>query len=394
MTAVTVTSGKQIQTGDYIRIESEIMLVTAGGGTTSLTVTRAQKSTSAASHASLLPVTNCYLASSGNGGSVTNSNGYDIIFTSDSGGSTPLTWEIDEYNVTGSAVFWVKIPTLSHTADTVIYVFYGNAAITTFQSTAASVWSNSFVSVYHFGNGASLSAADSLGTNTGSITGSPIASVPLFPVYPAGQDGGSYFNNSGGNYIDLGAASSLNLATLTFESWVIPINGALPYMVFSKCNGTTQGWETYVGAGGFSFQFGDGSLFALYRVNSGPSISSPFHIAVTITGSTGLMYVNGSSVAFSNLGAAATGIAASSVNANIGARTGTLVMGGNIDEMRISNVVRSADWITQTYNSQFSGTSFYTLSAGGAGPTGGFFRVGGPLSGIGTGGPFFTNPLN
>lgn len=50
-TAITVTSGTGIANNDYLRVESEIVLVTAGGGTTSLTITRGQLGSSAVSHA-------------------------------------------------------------------------------------------------------------------------------------------------------------------------------------------------------------------------------------------------------------------------------------------------------------------------------------------------------
>jgi hypothetical protein len=48
---VTVASGTGIANNDYIQIGAEIMKVTAGGGTTNLTITRAQDGTTAASHA-------------------------------------------------------------------------------------------------------------------------------------------------------------------------------------------------------------------------------------------------------------------------------------------------------------------------------------------------------
>jgi hypothetical protein len=48
---VIVASGAGITNNDYIQIDSEIMEVTGGGGTTSLTITRAQDGTAAASHA-------------------------------------------------------------------------------------------------------------------------------------------------------------------------------------------------------------------------------------------------------------------------------------------------------------------------------------------------------
>jgi hypothetical protein len=49
-TTVPVTSGTGFATGDYVQIDSEIMHITAGGGTTTLTVGRAINGTTAAAH--------------------------------------------------------------------------------------------------------------------------------------------------------------------------------------------------------------------------------------------------------------------------------------------------------------------------------------------------------
>ena len=63
-----------------------------------------------------------YLATTAHGGKVRNSSGYDIIFTSDALGTNLLNWEIETYSPTdGKVNFWVKIPNVSHSADTTFY---------------------------------------------------------------------------------------------------------------------------------------------------------------------------------------------------------------------------------------------------------------------------------
>jgi hypothetical protein len=57
-----------------------------------------------------------------------NVNGTDIRFTS-SDGVTELPREIESYS-SGSLRAWVKVPALSSSTDTVIYMYYGNAAAT------------------------------------------------------------------------------------------------------------------------------------------------------------------------------------------------------------------------------------------------------------------------
>ena len=49
-TSIPVTSGTGFTNGDYIRIDSETLLITAGGGTTTLTASRGQLGTTAATH--------------------------------------------------------------------------------------------------------------------------------------------------------------------------------------------------------------------------------------------------------------------------------------------------------------------------------------------------------
>src|SRR5690349_18662985 len=73
----------------------------------------------------LISGTYSYLATTANGGDVTNANGYDIIFTSDAGGTSLLPFEQESYSAsTGALNYWVQVPTVSHTTDTVIYIFY------------------------------------------------------------------------------------------------------------------------------------------------------------------------------------------------------------------------------------------------------------------------------
>src|SRR5438105_5271179 len=61
--------------------------------------------------------TYAYLATTSNGGGVTSSSGYDIIFTSDAGGNSVLPFERESYTATtGAVLYWVQVPTVSHTS--------------------------------------------------------------------------------------------------------------------------------------------------------------------------------------------------------------------------------------------------------------------------------------
>ena len=164
-----------------------------------------------------------------------NTNGYDIIFT-DVTGATQLDHEIESYNpATGRVVAWVRIPTLSSTADSAIYMWYGNSSVTTSQSNPAGVWKG-YQNVYHLANVAGPSTPDSSGNGNGLIRNVAATS---------GQLGGAGQFNGTSSYLQIPARpNGGNFGS--FEVWlkttstgivVGDTDGTLP-------NGTpaTDGW--------------------------------------------------------------------------------------------------------------------------------------------------------
>jgi hypothetical protein len=87
-----------------------------------------------------------WLLDTDNSGSI-RPDGNDILFSSDSGGSSLLDWEIEKYDgSTGDLVAHVRVPTLSSTSNTVVYIHYGDADNTADQSNPDGVWQDySFV---------------------------------------------------------------------------------------------------------------------------------------------------------------------------------------------------------------------------------------------------------
>jgi hypothetical protein len=127
----------------------------------------------------LFSVTDASLKSAANGGSMGKPDGTDMLFTA-SDGVTKLNHEIESYTgSSGQVLAWVQIPTLSAASDTVIYLYYGNAAAAN-QQNAAGTWDSSFKTVWHFASGATLSGADSTSAaNAGKITGALAAAGPI-----------------------------------------------------------------------------------------------------------------------------------------------------------------------------------------------------------------------
>jgi hypothetical protein len=75
------------------------------------------------------------------------SDGDDIVFTSASG--SKLDHEIEHFDgATGELVAWVNVPSLSSTTDTILYMYYGNAAAIN-QENVEGVWDANYMMVQH-----------------------------------------------------------------------------------------------------------------------------------------------------------------------------------------------------------------------------------------------------
>jgi hypothetical protein len=98
---------------------------------------------------------------------VTDTNGYDIIFTDTNGAA--LNYERESYdNASGELLAWVRIPSLSPSIDNEIKLLYGNPEISTDQSTPTAVWNSNYSGVWHFENHVNDASLNGLnGTNNG-----------------------------------------------------------------------------------------------------------------------------------------------------------------------------------------------------------------------------------
>lgn len=126
----------------------------------------------------------------------------DLIFTSDAAGANKLPWEIDFYDGTGGTLWaWVQLSTVSHSSNTVFYVYYDDPTVTTQQNVSSfapsAVWNSNYTDVYHIPDGNTLYGNDStvnnvaLVSNTGVTAGT--GKIDGGVVTPGGQ---LYFTNS------------------------------------------------------------------------------------------------------------------------------------------------------------------------------------------------------
>ena len=298
-----------------------------------------------------------YLATVANGGNMQNANGWDIVFTSDAAGQNKLDHEIDTYNPsTGSVNFWVRIPSLSHTVDTTIFMWYGNSSVQVSQEYKPGVWRNGYAGVWHFGS-SSLSTSDSTANANNATNHGVTAAAGRF-----GEAGS--FDGTGNTYFDVPADSSYKPATtITLEAWVDPSAATQWGKLFSLDYAANGSWSGPSYAAGFYSNTLQPHI-DIYPTGTQGSAQLPAgqwaHIVAAYDGSNMMVYANGSRVATTSK--SGTINYGSSKDLAIGARspyTSGEAINGLIDEARISTVARSADWISAEYNNQSSPQAFY-----------------------------------
>lgn len=291
-----------------------------------------------------------YLAHTTHSGLVTDLNGYDIAFYSDAAGTTALSWEIESYNhETGAVVFWVKVPSVLYTTDTVIYMFYGNSSVSSFQSTATSSWNANYKQVLHLGNATTLSVTDSTSNNN----------------TPSTQAGTAGVAKIGGGAVNAKLTSPKNAATepaaIAIEFWASGMDNqsAYNYIVDENADSTGITIQFAPSNGGYYI-----TVYNLvFNAYSSHSFSSGFHhFVLTVDGTNVKTYIDG----VLDLSIAATGAITwdATKSIHIGSRWEVgLAYVGTIDEYRLSNVARSADWIAAEYANQNSPSTFYSIGA-------------------------------
>ena len=310
----------------------------------------------------------CNLRTSTNGGNVL-SDGHDIVFT-DASGATQLDHEIEEYDGgSGDLVAWVKIPTLSGSSDTDIYMYYGKSGLETCDpSNPAGVWSNDYRGVWHLQDENNLEDSTSY-NNDGTAHGGVNDDTGKI-------SGGQYFDGTS-DYIEVNDAASLDITTeLTMEAWVNL--ACYNQKVVGKTNSTyTRGYLLGIATDCTLYPEiwdSDGTHYAWNGYGTALSASEWGHVATTWTTDGNMIgYVNGSPVRTISVG-----------NDDIGTNDGDLIIGaapwnpdgfevtGIIDEVRISSVARSAEWLATQYSNQSDPSSFVNMGEDSCGGQYGF----------------------
>lgn len=306
----------------------------------------------------LFSVTDTDLKSVSNGGKIASSTGGDLLFTA-SDGSTKLDHEIESYDpTTGTTIVWVRIPSVSPSVDTVIYVYFGNDNVQNNQNPTG-VWDSNYKAVYHLKDGSTLSAKDStINANDGTIS-TPTATTGKI-------DGAASFTT--GDKITKTTNSSLSISgSFTLEAWVNQSNLTGYHDVITKTNSTSDG-NYYLETNGSDIEIGfyNGSGFTGFNSSgSGTTMSTNnwYHIVAVYDNAGNALrgYINGTEVINQSAGGATPQTDANALSLGLGYVGENFL--GTMDEARVYGGARSLDWIKTEYNNQSSPSTFFTYGS-------------------------------
>ena len=293
-------------------------------------------------------------------------NGGDIRFTLDAAGATPLHYEIVLFSknatlTNAKAEIWVKLPSISASTDTTLYVWYKGPGGSTTPSVddatwgSQGVWSTDFKGVWHLPDGASLTTNDSTSNiNNGILQGTTPPSAVSGRIDGAGTFGGT------------SATAQVNIAN-TF--W----NAQMTMSAWIKCSSCQGILSSGSDGKGIAIAAYGGNLGMVYMGNdwvvTANNISDDKWHYVVLVRDTSIgnetrnkLYIDGNEGAYSYrhalTGSSPTGTSSIGTYFQTSSGSSGQYTNGVIDETRISYAARSADWIKTEYNNQSAPDNF------------------------------------
>jgi hypothetical protein len=277
-------------------------------------------------------------------------DGYDIRFI-DADNTTILAYERESWNPSGDSYIWVKVPQISTSGNNYIWMYYGYSSAMDGED-ITNVWDPDYVGVWHLNSIVSGNFLDSTSyaNDAGALFDTSVTSVGKI-------DSAAHFDGTD-DEINRGDSNSLDFGTsdFTLEAWV-KTNSNSNDCIIEK-GGTslsTPGYFFWYSSGdddlklyvsdGTTRIHGDSDPFA-NNINDG----SWWYMAAAADRSGSIyFYVNGTSVGSEDMSAIDGNSISNSRDFRISKDSTGWEWNGDIDEVRVSRVLRSPSWIETSY---------------------------------------------
>lgn len=290
-------------------------------------------------------------------------DGDDIRFVA-ADGATPLDHEIERWDpASGSLTAWVRIPTLSSTADTRIYLLYG-APNSPNQSDVDAVWANDAVAVWHLAedpSGVQPDLDDSGPQNREGLASGSMTSDDLVAAI-AGQG----LDLDGTD--DLIRVADADVGAVTTVSAWVRVDSLVPESVVVAKASTAADpvFELAIANGGPTgrqvrgrIEIG-GVVQTLQAANV--TVETWYHVALVYDGAAVRLIVNGVEVGLTPIAGAVSLISDRPISIG-GLDDGSWLVDGRVDEVRLWSTPRSGDWLAVEYANQSNPAGFVSVGA-------------------------------
>jgi hypothetical protein len=274
------------------------------------------------------------------------SKGHDLRFVTNALDSESLNYEIESWNPAGASYVWVQLPALPGDGSGAIWAKWGVDNTQLACTTNGSTWSNSYVGVWH------MTATNSAGRILDSAPNPHHGVNYNTTVESNGKVGGARIFNGSSAAIDITGISKA-AGSMTIEYWMRTSSSILS-MPTDWESGRLATGINQPGIGQASYAY-SGNVWAS-GAGSGLNNGAWRHIVFSLKSANGSVYVDGL--------AANTGMAyidtAIGGTASIGSRfnRAQYFFDGRLDEVRISGVARSSNWVWACHQTMAATTSF------------------------------------
>jgi len=285
--------------------------------------------------------------------SYTKTSATDIRFY-DNDNLTLLSKETELWNNSGDSFVWVKVPLLENTTNDFIWAYYDCA--NTNSDDATNVWDSDYKAVWHM---TEVNATDSTSNNNNGTESGGVAYTDLGKI-----DGADDFDGDN-DYINCSNGSSLNSISdnITITAWIYPkgwgeyaasgygrIVDKGKFLLFINRDGQPA-YNNYSLVG--YIYLNNGSAYPFNTPIDSISLNTWQHVAATYDNNSVKIYINGKSQDLSYMYGPPPWDVIGDHSANellIGESAAqNRAFNGTIDDVRISNISRSASWINASY---------------------------------------------
>jgi hypothetical protein len=218
----------------------------------------------------------------------------------------------------------------------------------------SAVWNNNYLAVLHLPTiSSALSSLDSTGNNSFTNNGASAGSGEL--------DGAAVLASGSDLHVTSPSSSLQATSDITLSAWIYPVVCTAECEILTNWNGSSRKFLFEMNGSVIRFAIQSGGV-GYFDTATILSVNNWYYVVGTYNSATNALnvFINGSLDA--NSGTGVGGLVSSTDPVYIG-NSGSNFFTGTIDESRISNTARSADWITAEYNNQKASSAFLSVGS-------------------------------